>query len=178
MRYIATVSSCLLIITISVVQAQPRSLMGDPVFGMTYDTRKVHFENAPAKISQLCRDLSGETFWLYAYYKTPDAEYFVLSNSTSEVSGVGLVLRGTHCTEGLPDWILSGNAKYHPFNEDQPVVFNDPILHGLASDLLRRYSSAFGGKKYFIDAVKKSGLPPNELVPPLRTDVERFIKAP
>ena len=174
MRYIATRSIALLLICTGTLEAQLPALFSDPVFGMTYDTRAVHFQNAPRRISQLCPDLRAQRFWLYAYWKTGDSEYFVLSNLKSEDSGVGVVLRGSQCVEGLPDWLLSGDKKYHPASDDKLVVFTQATLQGLASDLLRRYANAFGGKKNFLEAVKKKGLPPQDLVPVLRAEFERF----
>jgi hypothetical protein len=145
-----------------------------------YDAQKVRFEQAPPSIGRFCRDLRGEKFWLYAYWKEADTEYFVLSNRKSEVSGVGVVLRGTECATGLPDWVLTGDARNGgPDKVNKPVRFSDTVLHGLALDVLRRYTAAFGGKKNFLQAVRMpphSG--PSYLEPVLRSEFEKFAREP
>lgn len=178
MRYIATFSLILSLSCAALGWARPPALFSDPVFGMTYDSRLVHFETAPKRVSQACPDLHGQQFWLYAYHKTGNLEYFVLSNRQSEDSGAGVILRGAECIEGLPDWLLSGDAKYHPSKvNDGQGLFSEPALHSLSSDLLRRYAAAFGGKRNFLEAVKKKGLPLQDLVPILRTELVKFSNA-
>jgi hypothetical protein len=137
--------------------------MSDPVFGMTYDLQKVHFETAPASIGRLCPEARGETYWLYAYRKEGDAEYFILSNFRSVISGAGVVLKGGRCTEALPDWILSGGEIATPQRTDRSIKFTEAVEHGLAKDLLRRYSVAFGGRESFLNEVKLHGLPISDL---------------
>jgi hypothetical protein len=110
------ISLVFLAATFGQAQTASRSTMTDPVFGIVYDRRNVHFETAPARISELCRDRRGETFWLYAHWNQSDTDYYVLSSYRSETSGMAAVIHGARCVEGLPDWILSGNPKF-AFNE-------------------------------------------------------------
>lgn len=148
--------------------------MSDPVFGISYDPEIVHFETAPSKISSLCSESRGQKFWLYAYSRAGETEYFVLSNQESKVSGVGVVISGGKCVEGLPDWILTGNPEYSP--QARSNQFPPEVVHGLAVDLLRRYATAFGGKNNFLEAMRKDGLPPDDETPVLKEEFQKFSK--
>ena len=152
--------------------------MGDPVFGMTYDIRKVHFDLAPTVVRTRCRGLPDKTLWLFAHWNEPDTEFFVLSGRKSEVSGIGVVIKAGTCIQALPDWVLTGDRKYwsgagHP----PPIPFTERVLHGLAADLLSRYARAFGGRNNFIEHVCADGLPMSELLPMVRQEFESFVGA-
>lgn len=188
MRYIVVTSIFLVFLGIRSAQAQGKPLMSDPVFGISYDPSKVHFEAAPSRTSRLCPGLREARFWLYAYWRDGETEYFVLSNRKSSVSGAGVVISAGKCTEGLPDWILTGNPEYAPraasdgnseaAKRARSIKFTPGVLHGLATDLLRRYTAAFGGKKSFIRAVQKDGLSPNNKMPVVKEEFEKFSKSP
>ena len=158
--------------------AQPRALMSDPVFGIIYDSQEVHFEYAPTLISQFCPSAQAKTFWVYARWKAGDLDFFILSNRDSELAGYAVVLRGKACSEGLPPWILTGDPLNRPGRGNESIFFSETILRGLATDLLRRYAVAFGGKKSFLEAVRKGGLPSADLPPVLRSEFEKFAKSP
>jgi hypothetical protein len=96
---------------------------------------------------------------------------------------------GTHCkVAGNPDWVMTGDPKYAPLEyrdgalrpvvRDKNLKFPDSALHGLARDLLRRYTLAFGGKKKFLDAVRHSGISPHsDLTIVIRDEFEKFKHA-
>jgi hypothetical protein len=182
MRSIVAASSlALLLLNSAVLGAQPRSsrsMMSDPVFGIAYDPQRVRFEYSPERIGRLCPDLQNRRFWLYAYSKEGTTEYFVISNRESETSGVGVVLRGTQCVVGLPDWVLTGDSHLHPEKAGQSIRFSNTAVIGLASDLCRRYSIAFGGKDAFLSALHKDGLPLNDLLPSVRHAVYELSRTP
>ena len=52
----------------------------------------------------------------------------------------------------------------------------DPVVRALADDALRRYTQAYGGKKPFLDAVRKGGLKPPEMPKLLREQFEAFSR--
>jgi len=160
--------------------AQSRWYMADPVFGIGYDIRKVHFERAPAILEKACAaDLRGRKgFWVYAYWKEGKTEYFVISNQQSQESGGAAVIRDGACTLGLPEWVLTGQVRFNPDNNDALIKFPPTVLRGLAVDLLRRYVAAFGGKGNFLEAVRKDGIPPDEKLPVLKDEFDRFSKSP
>ncbi len=155
---------------------QTTPTMSDPVFGMTYDTREVHFDLAPTLVRRQCRELPGKTLWLFAHWKEAEAEFFVLSSRESEVSGIGVVVRHAACIQALPDWILTGEPRYWSGRGGPPPIkFTEGVLRGLAADLLIRYARAFGGKSNFIEHVRTDGLPIGELLPTVRRAFESFI---
>src|ERR1700678_4573000 len=76
---------------VCVANAQPPG--SDPIFGMEFDAKTIHFEQAPASIAQHCeglKELKRKPFWLFAHATFEGTEYFILSNHTTEVTGVGL----------------------------------------------------------------------------------------
>ena len=189
MRCIAAVTSiCLFVLGPRPGLAQSQSRMSDPVFGIGYDPLRVHFEAAPAKISSLCPEAKGKRYWLYAYWHDAMTEYFIISNLESSVSGAGVIISGGKCVEGLPDWVLTGNLQYAPTefrnghlarrNFEPSISFTPEVLHGLAADLLRRYTTAFGSKKNFVEAVRNDGLPPDDKTPILKKMFASFSKSP
>lgn len=182
LRSIGAISLGLVVLSGSFGQAQTGSLMSDPVFGITYDTRLVHFDRAPQSLERACAaDLRGRgNFWLYAYWKEGDTEYLVISNRDSQESGGAAVIRGNKCTLGLPDWVLRGEAKFNPDNRDTSIRFTPAVLQGLSADLIRRYTAAFGGKKNFLGAVRRLSnfSPAADLPPAVAREFERFTKDP
>lgn len=179
MRLIAVKSSLIALLVLAQAHAQPELFMTDPVFGVEYDMRKVHFEYAPESLERTCApDLRGRTrFWLYADWKEGNSEYLVISNRESQAYGGAAVIQGGKCVLGVPYWVLSGDPQFNP---GKSVVFTDRALHGLATDLLRRYSLAYGGKKSFLAAVNgPHRLPMTESLPvALRREFDRFAKSP
>jgi hypothetical protein len=155
----------------------------DPVFGVPYDAKQVHFEDAPAKIGELCTDLRGKgrTFSLYAYWGAGDMEYMVVSDAVSQDTGVGVVLHGDVCYETTAEDLMNGVYFSNPKKgeaQKQIEALHD-ALNGLAADLLRRYTVAFGGKQKFLRELHK--LPhfdPADLAPLLRKRFEEYAKQP
>ena len=61
--------------------AQSPTLMGDPLFGVTYDPAKVRFEEIPPLLPEKCAKLKGRyvAAWVYGHFKTTESEYFLIS---------------------------------------------------------------------------------------------------
>jgi hypothetical protein len=188
MRFIAAASSIFLLFLGALPsRAQSPARMSDPVFGIGYDPLKVHFEVAPARISSLCSEAKAKKYWLYAHWQDGPTEYFVISNQESSVSGVGVIIAGGKCAEGLPEWVLTGDPQYAPteFRDgrlqrrtfEELIKFTPAVLRGLATDLLQRYTAAFGSKRNFLDAVRRDGLPPDDKTPVLKKEFESFSKS-
>jgi hypothetical protein len=159
--------------------------MWDPIFEMDYDTTTVHFEVAPASFGKRCRNLpEWKKMWIYASWKTPDAEYFIVNGWLNDrtldpyTDGIVIELQGTECIIDQPGGIFSG--KVYPYmNKWKHVEASPDVVRGLVSDMLHRYTVAFGGKKAFIKAVySKSGIPPSGQFDAIRIPFEQYAKSP
>ena len=155
------------------VEAQSDLKMSDPVFGIGYNTRRVHFDEVPKRIADSCPRLREERYWVYAYLKEGETEYLIVSSRASQVSGGGVMIRGLVCTLSLPDALLYGIAD--PDHKDR--VITAATMHGLAVDLFRRYENAFGGKENFLREVSRGGLAPSDLPPGFRREFEVYAKS-
>lgn len=179
-RFIAA-SRCLLLALFGLTTyAQSTSFMEDPVFFIKYNPGKVHFPLAPPEFERTCAtDLRGRKgFWLYAYWKNGNAEYFILNSKQTTLTGAAAVIRGGACELGLPEWLLTGKAEYHETIRFA-VAIPEEVSRGLANDLFHRYSEAFGGKMSFLEALRKSGISPDRRETPLLADeFEKFAKQP
>jgi hypothetical protein len=144
---------------------------------MVYDSKLVHFEQAPASVTLHCaglKDLKTKKFWLFAHAKVEGIEYFILSNRTTDVTGVGLIERGTECVEWLAESIMAGETSLGKDSLPKWAPLNDAVLKALSQDAFRRYSDAYGGKKMFIDAEHKGGLKPEDMPKVLREELAAF----
>jgi hypothetical protein len=159
--------------------AQPPS--SDPIFGMVYDAKRIHFEQAPAAVVAQCKtlkELRTKPFWVFAHAKIEGTEYFILSNRTTDVSGVGLVVRGSECVEWLPERMINGESTDGKDALPKWAPLTDPVLKALSDDAFARYTQAFGRKKNFLDALHKGGLRPDELPKVLRDELAAFSREP
>jgi hypothetical protein len=150
--------------------AQP---MADPLFGISYNPQRVHFEEAPKSISVLCAGLRDRKLWVYARWDTPETQYFIVSGfmkfwpdgpgrpGTEPDLGIAVALHAGGCTEDNPEWLLWGDAR--PVGVPPPLTRSKDVLIGLVTDALERYAKAFGGKANFLKQLSpsdRSGLPP------------------
>jgi hypothetical protein len=152
----------------------------DPIFGMTL-AKSVHFEQAAAPVAQHCatlKELKTKPFWIFAHAKVEGTEYFILSNRTTDVTGVGLVERGNECAEWLAERIINGEATDGTNSLPKWAPLNDAVLKALAQDAFRRYTLAFGGQRNFLDALHKGGLAPPELPKVFRDELAVFSSQP
>jgi hypothetical protein len=159
--------------------AQPPS--SEPIFGMVFDAKRIHFEQAATSILEPCKTLKtlrSKAFWTFAHAKIEDTQYFILSNRTTEVSGVGIVVRGSECVEWLPERMINGEATDGKDSLPNWAPLNDSVLKALAQDAFRRYAQAFGGKKNFLEALRKGGLAPDEIPKVLRDELAAFSREP
>jgi hypothetical protein len=101
--------------------AQSKHPMFDPLFALSYDPQLVHFELAPASITQLCSDLRGRKLWVYAEWTSGETKYFIVSgfivnhpdgpgkgDISPDETGVAVALQGSKCTTDGADWTMSG----------------------------------------------------------------------
>lgn len=163
-----------------VAKGQPPS--SDPIFGMVYDSKTVHFEQAAAAVITQCetyKPLKNKPFWLFAHASVDGTEFFILSNRTTEDSGAGFIQRGTQCVNWLPESMIAGESALGSKDAlPKWAALNDAIVKALSQDAFRRYTQAFGGKKKFLDAVQKGGLKPAELPKVFREELAAFSREP
>ena len=158
--------------------AQPPG--SDPIFGMTL-AKTIHFEQAAAPVMLHCaglKELKTQKFWLFAHAQVEGVEYFILSNRTTDVTGVGLIERGNECVEWLAESIMAGEATLGKDSLPKWAPLNDAVVKALAQDAFRRYTQAFGGKKNFLDAEHKGGLTPQDMPKVLRDELAAFSREP
>lgn len=129
----------------AVVPAQ----MSDPLFGLSYDTDKIHFERLPAALARKA-GLSDLPQWIYARSESAGGTFYIVSGflriqsddpaqpGSSVEADFGAVLRQNgDKVEVLcvPDLL---------FDKDSPVPPRE--LQPLLADAVKRYVAAWGGK--------------------------------
>jgi hypothetical protein len=165
--------------------AIPR-MMDDPLFGLTYSPGQVRFETAPGSIGRSCPSLSGRQLWVYAKWEGPTRLYWIVSGFVAakpdsarnrpgyvEPDATGLVveLRGSECRLGTPRIVLS--RKSGRSKKQKPIEISEQALNGLASDALRRYAAAFGGKAQFLQELARQRVDRAKVPPVLRSQLTR-----
>lgn len=174
---------CLIALCLAAVfTARAQKLMSDPLFGISYDPGVVRFEEAPARISKECSELRDQKTWVYCRAKLGDVDYFIVSGfmrqcpdgpgsckMQPDTTGSVLALRGSMCSAEAADGFY--------WQKDDPLWNLPPTaLDEMARDALRRYATAFGGKKNFL-----GHLTPRIrefLHPAVRKQLEAFEKEP
>jgi hypothetical protein len=125
----------------------------EPIFGLYYDTRAVHFDLLPTKdLMPDCKTALVEyhplppALTLYAEYISPTTRIYIAG--AQDILGI-YVVRAGHCDSGVP--ILSLLQRHHnpPKPTDAPTL-SDAEVSALFSDALLRYTKALGGKKSFL----------------------------
>jgi len=151
----------------------------DPVFGVLYDTGRVHYDAMPASIRRICPDFEQGTYWTYAHTQRGPTEYSVVMGVSPDQSGdsLGAVLAvtGSKCDGRDSLQVLSGfvpsggygagrtppglpgeGAKrvceripFGPCHYELRSAEEEAILRGLVKDALARATRAWGGAGAF-----------------------------
>jgi hypothetical protein len=170
-------------------QSMPQSpkIMGDPLFAITYDPSKVHFETMPRLLAERCPKLHGRyvAAWVYGHLKTENSEYFVVSGlmesqedrpggarSIAPEDGDGLVvaLQGSKCLVDQADYFFS--QEINPAKTATPIIAPPSVLTGILHDAFRRCIEAFGGRKECLERARPDAIEP----PFVRKEVEKLRK--
>jgi hypothetical protein len=168
--------------------AQSPKLMGDPLFGITYDPLKVHFEKLSPTLSEKCTKLKGKyvAAWIYGHFKTADSEYFLISGLIQvqedkpggawsivqeDDDGLIVALQGSKCLVDQAGYFYE--QKINPARTATPITAPPSVVSGILQDAFRRDVVAFGGKQEFLKQVK-----PNAVLPIVRGEFEKFEKDP
>jgi hypothetical protein len=164
------------------VQAQES--MTDPLFGISYDRQRVHFERMPSLLMENCPRLHGRyvAAWDYGHFKIPDSEYFLISGlmeshedvpgetrtiGPDEGGGLVVALQGSKCLVDQAEYFLTQGV--NPAKSATPIMVPKSVLSGILRDSFKKYVIAIGGKQEFLKHVK-----PNALLPIVREQLEIF----
>jgi len=151
----------------------------DPIFGLVYDTAKVHYDAIPASIRRICPDFEQGTFWTYARIQRGPTEYFVVMGVRPDQSGdslgAALEVRDSKCQGGDSTQMLSGfvpssgygsgrtppglpgvgakrvceRSAFGPCHYVLRSAEEEAILRDLVKDALMRAERAWGGAGVF-----------------------------
>ena len=82
------------------LEAKAPSLLSEPFFDIPYNPSKVHYDPVPPSFVKACkRNYQHE--YVFAYLKSGDVEYFVISGYSSDQDGDSLgyvaMIRGNYC---------------------------------------------------------------------------------
>src|SRR5262249_21592490 len=184
MHFLRLLSIGLLFLSLKPGEAKAEQKMLDPLFGIAYDPQQIHFDLVPEAISKLCPGYRGKRMWVYAHFKKAETEYFIISffakyypdgpgrASIAADPGTAIALRGNECRDDQSDWVMLGQV--NPGNK-KPIIVDEAILDGLASDALERYTKAFGGKEKFLAALNENPSP-GDIAPVLQKHLDQFMK--
>jgi len=143
-----------LVLAVSITAiGQSRPPMFDPLFGITYDLNRIHFERAPASIGQLCSDLRGRKLWVYAEWSIDKTKYFIVSgyivnhpdgpgkgDISPDEDGVAVALQGSQCTTDGADWTMSGEIDANR-KEKLPDAFPEELPGHRAPRICDKYGT-------------------------------------
>jgi len=139
--------------------AQSRTAMYDPLFYITYDPHRIHFELAPPVIGQLCgADLRTRKLWVYAKWITKDADYYIVSgfivnhpdgpgkgDISPDPDGIAVAIRGTKCVAEDALWVMSGEAE-----SDQKAALPETFPEALPGDGAPAVCERGGNKCHYL----------------------------
>jgi hypothetical protein len=180
-RFILTLGISLVLVAGVRTRAQSHYMMSDPIFGISYDPQKVHFEPVASSIVEHCPELRDRYVgaWVYGRSTAGDTQYLIISGFLKDQDrgsgikdvdfGLAVQVRGTKCAVTHWEYFLRGAA---PTGEQPRIRADESLLKEIAADILRRYALAFGGKKEFLNHVTQEDM---EAAPPvLRTQLKLF----
>jgi hypothetical protein len=140
----------------------------EPVFGIYYDPHIVHFKKATNIIMPCKKELEGlSKVTVYANWQSKDASYFIVSglisnaethNKYESSTALALKIKNDICQSVAGDFFLAGeNAPTYGQSEgDSTFDVEEAAVEGITTDILNRYSKAFGSKEKFLTILRQS----------------------
>lgn len=182
------VASALLLCASAVPASAQQQKLSEPLFGIPYDPRKIHFGKMPNDLVTHCPKLQGRyvAAWVYGHLKTSDSEYFLIYGlmefqedspratrtvAPEEGDGLAVALRGSTCLVDQADYFFSQDV--NPAKKETPIMVPAAIVNGLLWDAFQKYVAAFGGKQAFLKLVKRG-----VAIPPVQDQLDLFAKQP
>ena len=180
--------------------------LDDPIFGITYSTSSVNYDQIPPEVKQLCPHFNDGHFWVYAHFRAENGDYYIVMgirpDQDSDSLGVALWIEGSKCRGIDSNWMLSGRPKkeygkagslgglpgldapricpHGPAGDcyyDLQSADNERILRGLTGDAIQRAIKAYGGEAQF----KKYACSPSELsesdAPIVQQELQKFCSS-
>jgi hypothetical protein len=132
--------------------AELNAEFNEPLFGLHYDARAVHFEQLRTQdLEPECKAALVDyhplppTLTLYAKYISSTTRVYIAG--AQDILGI-YVIRAGGCDWGIP--ILSLLQRHHnPPRPGEGPILSDAEVSALFGDALLRYTKALGGKKSF-----------------------------
>lgn len=108
-----------------------RTRVSEPIFGITYDYTKVHYEPVPAALRKTCGGFEVGTYWTFAHFEKGGRAYYVVlgvwPDQDGDSLGNAIEIDGSKCTIDESTWMLSGFVPSTGYLQ----VKNAPELPGL-----------------------------------------------
>ena len=177
----------------------------DPVFGISYSYVKVHYEEMPIAIRQVCPEYNKGTFWTFAHVKRGSQDYFIVMGvrpgQDGDSFGAALVVEGSDCTVEDSNWMLSGFVPRSGFNPnarsgDLPglgtprlcavgechyelrTTEEESLLRELVRDALSRGAKAWGDEQFRNVVCASSVQEANLSAPIVQQELQKFCGTP
>jgi hypothetical protein len=181
-RVTAIYISCILMPAITGLSASDQTYrdMVDPVFGLKFDPKQVHFDVVPKKLFDRCKELHSGPLWVFAHAVIGGEEYFIVSGY-SEYHPDALP---PNSGEYEPDFgstviLTTRDCVVEPADAFVIAAANDPDppdaqARALATDAMSRMIASLGKEKFCQgakDALAKHEVAQMKLPVTLRTRV-------
>jgi hypothetical protein len=181
-------------------------MLEDPVFGLSYDYTKVHYEPVPGSLRQVCPDFKEATFWAFAHVQRKTVDYFIVMGirpgQDGDSLGAAIAVEGSKCTKEDSTWMLSGlipkggygaqKSETTPLPGLKGEVCNqgecyyviksaeeEALLRDLVRDGLTRAAKAWGGLEQFKkEACRPATLQGNSNTPVVQLELTNFCNLP
>jgi hypothetical protein len=172
----------------SAQQRANHTILEDPMFGLSYDYTKIHYEQLSDSVGSVCRNLvKGGRYWIFAHIKRDSGNYYVVMGVVPKQSGdslgIALWIRTSECDGEDSLWMQSGLTPAEgyasiPYSGELPglnaqkacdrgechYVFRSPeeeaILRDLVRDAISRGVQAWGKDRFKKEVCQSPG--PNE----------------
>jgi hypothetical protein len=178
-----------------------RTVVTDPVFGITYNYTKVQYEPISASVRKNCKGYDYGSFWTFAHFQEDGKNYYVVlgvqPDQDGDSLGSAVEIAGSKCQEEDSTWLFSGFIPEGGFSTysgslQMPglnakricdhgslgnchyllrSVAEKQIIQGLVEDGLMRGIRAWGGEAQFKKAVCAPGTALNDSATPIVTQI-------
>lgn len=176
-----------------------RTLVTEPIFGITYDYTKIHYDSIPPRVRKTCAGYEDGSFWTFAHFQKDRKDFYVVLGVQRGQNGDSLgsvnEIDGTRCQAEDSTWMLSGVIPAVAYSNDRTYVqlpglnakrvcdqgplgschyvlrsdTEEKIIRGLVSDAIRRGIKAWGGEAQFKKAACVSTAAPDNSTTPIVT---------